>query len=1389
MKKQCNLLTKVILCLAMVVIGICIGNTANAHAACVHNYVDQYVIANPGCETMGSKMVKCSKCQDKKTASIPATGHSWSAYVTTKSATCGAKGTKTSTCSKCKKTRTLDIPATGNHNYVDQYPVTNATCTSNGGMLQKCSGCGDKKTRVIYATGHSWGSWKTEKNATCTENGYKRRYCSNSGCSSYETETIYASGSHNYEDQYAVTNATCTSNGGMLQKCSKCGDKKTRVIYATGHNWGSWKTEKNATCTENGYKRRYCSNSGCSSYETETIYASGSHNYEDQYAVTNATCTSNGGMLQKCSKCGDKKTRVIEATGHSWGNWIVDKAATRTEEGSKHKTCTVCHETQTQKINIDPNAPTPIPETNPETTCAHYSNGQRETVDSTCAKEGYTVTICAKCGTPLGVKQVIEKKPHTWKGWIIDKTPTETEYGTRHHVCSVCGTSESENMMPIKNEKDPGDKSGNGNENDESNQSGNSSGGNTGNDADEKTENNYCSHVIYGQKNTIESTCYKQGYWVYICGKCGEELGAKNMLPLIEHTYGDFVITIEPTSDPGEGYYECRKCGYRKYEVIDPIKDYKPEDTEDTKKGELDSKSENKKVCPDNKHSYSWTCYHKENCTESGLYVGTCTICGNGTSKTVSKTGHKNNGQQKEVASTCTEYGYTVSICYNCGVELGARNYKTKLAKHTGTWICDHKETCLTYGTYHKYCSGCKSIVYMKKNPTNHKPKSQQKKVKSTCIKEGYRVTVCDNCGAELGDRTYLPIGEHNYEWVTVLAPSCHSSGYDSYKCTNSGCGKVVGKRITAKLKHIPNKNKWYIIKQAGCIEPGVKIGECSLCLTKLTEEIPPVGHTAGKKCSRCGQEKVTGFTIVSGHCDEFIFDETGLLYDAGEELTLTVMADSNWKVQASDYVNITVDGKASNSSYSYEGGDYKSSIVKVRLNAMTKDQLSKEKQRSCKLVFTYQRNGKEETQSITLLQKCSYSWLSPRTAGETFSFDENGKCIDPFATIDGKVYFKLDSLGDWNVTASAKWVLVNGNEKKQKGTGDKKIYISAAKCNEAGSERKATLKVVFNSGEEYCFNIVQKLQHIHKYEFEKAENGVVKVRCGESTCEDHKWIKIGLKTYRDYYMRYNSGNGSLDAKSADDDAKAIKEYYSYCLNSTDADVISQFYISVLKDEKIDNGYTIGQAANDFNELTKFVDNLDVLTAKQWKGLSNFKKWSKVLVEENKATKALGKVLKFKGAYDKAKTLNSYLMAESDADEVKAWINITGVIVSSIPVMGPSYKSILKELADDVADILSRLRRNDVEMSAYMWVVDYEVSSSKFIVNTTSGKKDIFSVTLADLNDGKTLTSLEQVLGFDIRVSGFVQARIEYEIEVYAGTQKRGNFEQYFRTNYAIGHN
>lgn len=117
-------------------------------------------------------------------------------------------------------------------------------------------------------------------------------------------------------------------------------------------------------------------------------------------------------------QCGDK----ADVAAHSASEWIVDKAATETAVGAKHKECTVCKKVlETATI--------------PATGSTHtHSYGTEWKYDGTNHWHE-----CA-CGDKA------DTAAHSFQ-WVIDKAATKEATGTKHEECTVCGAKRSENTV------------------------------------------------------------------------------------------------------------------------------------------------------------------------------------------------------------------------------------------------------------------------------------------------------------------------------------------------------------------------------------------------------------------------------------------------------------------------------------------------------------------------------------------------------------------------------------------------------------------------------------------------------------------------------------------------------------------------------------------------------------------------------------------------------------------------------------------------------------------------------------------------------------------------------------------------------------------------------
>ena len=175
------------------------------------------------CTTPGSKTYKCTFESNKGAASpehtetrvetTNALGHDFTVKQSETPATCERAGTIVWKCSRCDETKTETIPATGHH------------WTDNG----------DNSTHICVkgdaTEAHSYGEWVVDTPATCTTAGKKKHTCTE--CGHIETQEIPATG-HHWKDNGDGTH-TCTKCGATEgQPVNTNSALELRVVDAEG---------------------------------------------------------------------------------------------------------------------------------------------------------------------------------------------------------------------------------------------------------------------------------------------------------------------------------------------------------------------------------------------------------------------------------------------------------------------------------------------------------------------------------------------------------------------------------------------------------------------------------------------------------------------------------------------------------------------------------------------------------------------------------------------------------------------------------------------------------------------------------------------------------------------------------------------------------------------------------------------------------------------------------------------------------------------------------------------------------------------------------------------------------------------------------------------------
>ncbi len=156
------------------------------------NHVYNSVVTSPTCTEDGYTTHTCAACNDSYVDSeVPATGHSFTNYVSDGNATTEADGTKTAKCDNCEETDTVIDEGSKIHVHSYDSVVTKPTCTDGGYTKHTCE-CGDSYIDTeVSATGHSFTNYVSDGNATTEADGTKTAKCDN--CD--ETDTVIDEGS------------------------------------------------------------------------------------------------------------------------------------------------------------------------------------------------------------------------------------------------------------------------------------------------------------------------------------------------------------------------------------------------------------------------------------------------------------------------------------------------------------------------------------------------------------------------------------------------------------------------------------------------------------------------------------------------------------------------------------------------------------------------------------------------------------------------------------------------------------------------------------------------------------------------------------------------------------------------------------------------------------------------------------------------------------------------------------------------------------------------------------------------------------------------------------------------------------------------------------------
>ena len=413
-----------------------------------HQYVD--VVTAPTCTEQGYTTHTCSICGDTYVDTyVPALGHDWGEWSVTTAPTCTEKGVETRTCSRCNETETRDVAALG-HDLI-HHDAQAPSCTEIGwNAYDTCSRCDYTTYEELPALGHNPGAAKKENNVepTCTEAGSYDMVVRCTRCNEIleSTHTDVPALGHDWSDWAVTTAPTCTEKGVETRTCSRCNETETRDVAALGHTPAEAVKENNVepTCTENGGFDMvvYCATCGAELSRTHTDLAALGHDWDDGVIQDAASCTEDGVKLFTCRRCGETRTEVISATGHTPGESAKENEvpATCTTAGSYDMVvrCTVCNAViSTEHFDV----------------AALGHDYQAVVTAPTCTEKGYTTYTCSRCGDAY-VSDETAALGHDWSAWTVTTASTCTNTGIETRTCSRCGETESREIAALGHDWD-----------------------------------------------------------------------------------------------------------------------------------------------------------------------------------------------------------------------------------------------------------------------------------------------------------------------------------------------------------------------------------------------------------------------------------------------------------------------------------------------------------------------------------------------------------------------------------------------------------------------------------------------------------------------------------------------------------------------------------------------------------------------------------------------------------------------------------------------------------------------------------------------------------------------------------------------------------------------
>lgn len=538
---------------------------------------------------------------------------------------------------------------------------------------------------------------------------------------------------HTFGDWQVKKPATCEKTGLEERFCTDtdCNKKEIRKIPALGHDLKETVITE-PTCGTAGSKEITCSR--CDFKDTKEIPATGAHAYGDWVIVKEATCTEEGLRTQTCANCGDVKKEVLPKVDHTWNEGEVSKQPTCTEAGERTFTCTVCQETKTEVAEDLP--------------AIGHNWSDWEVKDATCTEDGLKTRHCQNDGCNEVESEVIPATGHTFGEWTVTTPATCETEGQETRTCADCNETETRVIKALGHE-----------------------------------------FVDYTYNN--DATCEKDGTETAKCTRCDKTDTRVAEGTKLGHELKEEILTNPTCETAGSKKITCSRCDYEEIVEI-PAIGHKWNDGEVTtaptctKEGvktftcQNDESHTRTEVIPALGHDLKETIVKAPTCTEAGSKKVACTRCDYEDSQVeIPALGHKWDDGVVTKAPTCTEAGVKTFTCQN-----DKNHTRTEVIPATGHDL--HEEvikpaTCTEKGQVRVFCTQCDFEEIKETESFGHDLKEEVIKA-PTCTEKGEIKVTCSKCN--FTEIKYTNALGHNMVDGESTLPTCLTNGLTSKHCT-----------------------------------------------------------------------------------------------------------------------------------------------------------------------------------------------------------------------------------------------------------------------------------------------------------------------------------------------------------------------------------------------------------------------------------------------------------------------------------------------------------------------------------------------------------------------------------------------------------------------------